>query len=242
MSSKIKARIYHEKFETDQVLSKEHSHYLMNVLRSKIGDHITLFNAAQGEACFEIIDNHPRKTCVKFIHQLRPPEKQSDQLWLAFAPIKKTRIMFLAEKISELGVNQAFPILTEFTDVRQTPEERFKANIIAASEQCERLSIPTLHPLQKLEAFLNNFPKDRTLAICAENHATEKFYDFLNAHHDKKITFLVGPEGGFSPNEFELFKHLPQAKVISLGPRIVRAETATIAALSNWQMMCGDWR
>ncbi len=242
MSSKIKARIYHEKFETDQVLSKEHSHYLMNVLRSKIGDHIALFNPEQGEACFEIIDTHPRKTRVKFIDQQKPPEKSSNQLWLAFAPIKKNRLMFLAEKISELGVDQAYPILTEFTDVRKIPEERFKANLIEASEQCERLSIPKLHPMQKLETFLNHFPKDRTLAICAENHATEKFYDFLDAHHDKKITFLVGPEGGFSPKEFELFKHLPQAKLISLGPRILRAETATIAALSNWQMMCGGWR
>ena len=241
MPSKIKARIYYEDFTDNVTLSKEHSHYLITVLRSQIGDHVHLFNPRQGEVLFEIGLAHPKKTVLNKISEIKPATKDSDQLWLAFAPIKKNRIMFLAEKLSEIGVHQAFPIITEYTDKQKINDERFIANMIEAAEQCERLSVPTLNEPQKLDEFLSNFPKDRALIICAEKYATASLYNIIKDNRFDKVAFLIGPEGGFSDSEFERLKTHPQAHLVSLGANILRAETASIAALSCWQMICGEW-
>lgn len=244
MAGKVKARIYCENLEAQLSLSKEHSHYLMNVLRCDKGDHIGIFNATQGEWCFEITAYIHKQVIATQRSQIKAPITPCDHLWLAFAPMKKTRLIFLAEKACELGVNQIFPVITEHSDIRKIPEARFQANMVEAAEQCERLDIPQLHDIQKLDTFLESLPDDRLLLVCAESNAQETLFDFLTSptFTTQKVAILVGPIGGFSPDEFARLSQREHTKLISLGDHILRAETAAIAAISCWQSIKGAWR
>jgi 16S rRNA (uracil1498-N3)-methyltransferase len=158
-------------------------------------------------------------------------------LWLLFAPIKRGRIDWLVEKATELGAARLVPVLTRRTVVDRLNLDRLHAHVVEAAEQCERTALTELAEPQKLEALLRAWPEDRTLYFADENGGAP----FAQAITPGPAAILIGPEGGFTDEERAAIRALPQTRQISLGPRILRAETAAIAALSLWMAQAGDW-
>lgn len=224
---------------TDSIisLSKEHTHYLNNVLRKKTGDHIALFNGRDGEFRSKIIG----KSEVLIEERLRKQNSEPD-LWLLFAPLKLGRIDYLVEKATELGVSEMHPVVTERTIVDRINYKRLNAHIIEAGEQSERLTVPVLNESKKLKEVLENWPKDRVLFLCDESGKAKDAYEVLKNRDNKKCAILIGPEGGFSEAEFSALRTLSFIVPMHLGSRVMRADTAAIAALSVVQMMLGDWK
>ena len=167
-------------------------------------------------------------------------------LWLAFAPIKRARIDFLVEKATELGVSALLPVFTRHTAVERVNVERLRAHAVEAAEQTERLSVPTLHEPQTLSGLLANWPAPRRLLMCDEAGSGAPIALALAAldgpARAAPWAILIGPEGGFAADELANLHGLPFVTPVSLGPRILRADTAAIAALSCWQAALGDWR
>jgi 16S rRNA (uracil1498-N3)-methyltransferase len=218
-------------------LSTDQSHYLIRVMRRHAGDAVILFNGRDGEWRGIITDAH-KSTCRLMLDgQLREQLSEPD-IWLAFAPIKKARMDFLIEKSVELGVAQLLPVMTQNTDVNRLNRDRLQATAIEAAEQCERLSIPKIHEPYAFDAFLDNWPRDRRLLYLDETGHGATINEVLSSASEDG--FLVGPEGGFSAEELAQLQSLDFAHAINLGPRILRAETAALAALSLWQSIWGD--
>jgi 16S rRNA (uracil1498-N3)-methyltransferase len=155
-----------------------------------------------------------------------------------FSPIKKTRLDFMVEKATELGVSQLQPVMTAHTDVGRINQDRLRANTIEASEQCERLSIPVIKPILGFDTLLADWPADRRLLYLDETGQGEPLANLVRQGH--KDAILVGPEGGFSTPERDSLRALSCAVGVTLGPRILRAETAALAALACWQSCGGD--
>ena len=219
------------------VLEGAPANYLGNVLRLGVGDRVKLFDDRSGEWLAEIEEAGKRKVAVRVTDHLRPREPVPD-LWLLFAPIKRGRIYWLVEKATELGVARLVPALTRRTIVDRINLERLRAHAIEAAEQCERTALPELAEPQKLDALLRAWPADRALYF-----ADEAGGDVLaGAAAAGPAAILIGPEGGFTEDEREAVRALPQARAISLGPRILRADTAAVAALSIWMSAAGDWK
>ncbi|UTW54924.1 16S rRNA (uracil(1498)-N(3))-methyltransferase [Kordiimonas sp. SCSIO 12610] len=235
-----------EDLTENQVLSldKEQSHYLGNVMRKNPGDQLLTFNGRHGEWLSEIIDANKRSVTLKALEQTQPQKTEPD-LWLAFAPIKKARLDFIAQKATELGVGHIIPVLTRRTIVDRVKTERMHANAIEAAEQCERLTVPTIGETLKLEKLIDQWPTDRALMFCDEDLSGDDAYSALkkyqSAHWIDKCGILIGPEGGFDDYERELIKSQPNTLVVSLGPRVLRADTAAISAITLWQAAVGDW-
>ncbi len=225
-------------------LSVGQAHYLRSVLRLGPGRRVLLFNGHDGEWLAEL--SQLRKSGGAALpvsqHRLQAPEPD---LWLLFAPIKGERIDYLAEKASELGVSRLQPVMTRHTVVGRVNIERLRARAIEAAEQCERLSVPEmLKPLPLREA-LDAWPRERRLFACAEAGPVRPFADALAEEAAAKgrsapCGVLVGPEGGFSPDELDLLRELAFVNAVGLGPRLLRADTAAIAALALWQALAGD--
>ncbi len=228
---------------TDSIisLSKEHTHYLNNVLRKKTGDYIALFNGRDGEFKSRIIQLENKKSEILIEEKLRRQNSEPD-LWLLFAPLKLGRIDYLVEKATELGVSEMHPVITERTVVDRINYKRLNAHIIEASEQSERLTVPVLHESKKLKEFLKDWPKDRVLFLCDESGKAKDAYEVLKNIDNKKYAVLIGPEGGFGEAEFSALRALSFIVPINLGSRVMRADTAAIAALSVVQMILGDWK
>ena len=184
--------------------------------------------------------------------QRRPQAQRPEpDLWLCFAPIKRARLDFLAEKATELGASRLVPVMTRHTIVTRVNGERLAANAREAAEQCERLSVPTVAAPVKLEALLADWPAERRLFLCAEAGAARPIAEALLAEAGldeaglaegapRPAAFLTGPEGGFSAAELDALAKLPFVVPVGLGPRILRADTAAIAALASWQAILGD--
>jgi 16S rRNA (uracil1498-N3)-methyltransferase len=170
--------------------------------------------------------------------QTRPPETVPD-FWLCAAPIRKGRIDLVAEKACELGVARLVPVLTERSVVDRVNPERLHAHLVEAAEQCGRTALPELAELVPLPALIEDWPAERILFFADENGGDPMTAAFAASPGPAAI--LVGPEGGFTIREQELIRALPAARAISLGPRILRAETAAIAATACWMMHNGDW-
>ncbi len=223
-------------------LTSPQIHYLRNVMRAGPGDTVTLFNGRDGEWTAQI------DTLSKGSSTLIPQEKRRDQLpepgpWLLFAPIKRAPLDFLVQKAVELGAAGLQPVFTDHTNSERINLDRLTANVIEAAEQCERLTVPEIRAPEKLAAILENWPADRHLLVCAEHGAAQGIDETLRtAPADGESAILIGPEGGFAPSELDLLRRLPFASLVSLGPRILRAETAALAALTCWQAVLGDWR
>lgn len=213
-------------------LTIEQRHHLVDVLRLRIGDEVSLFNNESGEWAGKI-SSIGKKTCtVELVKCLRQPESVTP-LCLVFAPLKQDPQRFLLEKATELGTTEFWPIITQRT-VNQFTFKRAQAHILAATQQCERLDLPELHQLQKLSSFLDSWPSDCLLYV-ADERGWKRVPPLLEVLSQKQAGFLIGPEGGFAQEELALMESYPFVRLITLGPRILRAETAALMCLSLFQ-------
>jgi 16S rRNA (uracil1498-N3)-methyltransferase len=214
------------------------AHYLVAVMRMKAGDPVKLFDGVSGEwlATAEQVGKRDLTLIVR--ERLREAEIVPD-LWLVAAPLKKGRIDWLAEKACELGVARLVPVLTRRTVVDRLNLDRLGAHMIEAAEQCGRTAVPTLAEPMKLAALLRDWPESRALFFADETGGAPA----LDAMRGRPgpAAVLIGPEGGFDADEREAIRSVPQAIGISLGPRILRADTAAAAAVSLWMAAAGDW-
>lgn len=241
---KIKARLYLRGVSLREgasvALEEGAAHYLIHTLRAKPSEHVALFNGQDGEWAAELTRIGKREVEAKAVRQLKP-QHSSPPIGLVFAPVKNEKIDFLVKRAVELGVSDIWPVLTRYTIVSRVNEERLLSNAVEAAEQCGRLDVPTLHPTRKLEYVLSEWKADTLLLHCDESGQGEPLRQALPALPPGRYAVLIGPEGGFSPQEREMLKNLPYIKPVSLGPRILRAETAALAALACVQAWLGDW-
>jgi 16S rRNA (uracil1498-N3)-methyltransferase len=232
-------RLYVEQTLSERVsliLEGAQANYLANVLRLGPDAQVKLFDNRTGEWLGQIVEAGRKRVSLRLLAHLRPREPVPD-LWLLFAPIKRGRIDWLVEKATELGAARLVPVITRRTIVDRVKDERLFAHAIEAAEQCDRTALPELAEPQKLETLLRSWPADRTLLFADETGGVP----MIEAAAPDPAAILIGPEGGFTEEERALIRSLPQAKAVSLGPRILRADTAAIAALSLWMAAAGDW-
>lgn len=215
------------------------AHYLQHVLRRRPGEGLILFNARDGEWRGRIESATKKSLAILVEAQLRAP-RQSPDLWLVFAPLRQGRLDMVIEKATELGARVLQPVLTDRCQVHKLNGERLMQQAIEAAEQTERLDLPEIREPQRLTALLKSWPADRPLYACCEAGPAVPIGAAL-ADARGPAAVLTGPEGGFSADELALLAAHPAVRPVSLGPRILRAETAVIAALSVWQSACGDW-
>jgi 16S rRNA (uracil1498-N3)-methyltransferase len=211
--------------------------YLANVLRLKAGGQVRLFDDVTGEWLAEATEVAKRRIVLSITAQIGPREVVPD-LWLLTAPIKKGRIDWIAEKACELGVARILPVLTQRTVVDRLNLDRLRAHMIEAAEQCGRTALPGLDEATKLTALLRDWPAERQLQFADEEGGAP----LADVARPGPAAILIGPEGGFTPEERAAIRALPAATAITLGPRILRADTAAAAAISLWMAAIGDWR
>jgi 16S rRNA (uracil1498-N3)-methyltransferase len=222
-------------------LSMDQSHRLRSVLRLSSGATIALFNRDDGEWLCRITELDKGVTRVMVERRLRGPEPESE-LWLLFAPIKRARLDWLVEKAAELGVSALLPVWTARTQVERLNLERLRAHAVAAAEQSERLSVPELRPPESLDRVLASWPPGKRLIVCDETGAGAPIGKALVQLPAGPAALLVGPEGGFNQSELDALGKLSFVSRVGLGPRVLRAETAAVAALAIFQGVAGDWR
>lgn len=236
-------------------LNPTQAHYLRHVLRLAAGDRVALFNGVDGEWTGRIAGFGKGWASVD-LESLRRAQRPEPDLWLLFAPIKHARIDYLAQKASELGVSRLQPVMTVHTQVARVNVERLTANAIEAAQQTGRLTVPDIcPPLPLPEAMATLAPSPagpaRRLLVCDETGAGPPVVDALSAFREpspaarsapaQPWAVLIGPEGGFATSELDALGKLPFVTRVSLGPRLLRADTAAVAALSCWQAVLGDW-
>jgi 16S rRNA (uracil1498-N3)-methyltransferase len=244
-----KARLFiEEPLATDAALTLagNQANYLVNVMRVQSGDSLLLFNGRDGEWQAQVEQARRQACAVRIVQQVRPQRAEPGP-WLLFAPIKKTAVDFVAEKATELGVSRLWPVFTLHTATNRVNLDRLRAHAIEASEQCERLTVPTIENPIALGEIAMHWPSGRTLLVLDEHGLGAPIVDILTAgsrtgrwKHPPGI--LAGPEGGLAAAELDALAGLPFVARVTLGPRILRAETAALAALACWQGIAGDWR
>lgn len=214
------------------------AHYLLHVMRVQAGDPIKLFDDSSGEYTARVVATGRRDLSLAIESKLRDREPVPD-LWLCAAPIKRARFDSMAEKACELGVARFVPVRTSRAVVDKIKPDRLRARMIEAAEQCERTALPEIGELTKLDALLADWPEGRALFF-ADERGGARFADALAAHPGP-AAILIGPEGGFTDDENAAIRACPAAVPISLGPRILRAETAATAAIAVWMAHADDW-
>lgn len=241
MASKVRLYVDHPLGEEQLVpLSREQAHYLFGVMRLGVGTMLSLINGRAGEWDAEVVEAGKHKGVLSCKSQTKDHRDPPD-LWLLFAPIRKDRMMFLVEKVTELGAGVLQPVQTQFTNhADRVRMDKMQAHVIEAVEQCGATAVPDVRAPLKLGALLHDWPEDRPLYFCDEA-AVDRSAGFADVAPASKAAILIGPEGGFAPDERAQLLAFPHAQTIGLGPRILRAETAAIAALTLWQAACGDW-
>jgi 16S rRNA (uracil1498-N3)-methyltransferase len=217
------------------------AHYLLHVMRAKLGDSVLLFNGRDGEWRARIAEIGKRSCVLECVAQTAPQCEVPD-IWLVFAPVKKTPADYLTQKAAELGVRRLQPVTTRRTVVARVNLERMRANAIEAAEQSGRLSVPEIAEPATLARLLATWPTDRRLLFCDEHGDAPSIAELLRDASVGRWAVLTGPEGGFDPEERAMLRALPFVIPVSLGQRILRADTAALAALAIWQALCGDWR
>jgi 16S rRNA (uracil1498-N3)-methyltransferase len=222
-------------------LQAEPTHYLRNVMRRKVGDSLAVFNGADGEwsATIAALD---RKSARLSLGACIRPQSRNPDIWLVFAPVKGARMDFIAQKATELGAGVLVPVLTHRTVVRKVNVPRLRANAVEAAEQCNCLVVPPVHEAVTLDRLLDDWDPARTLIHCDESGAAPPIQEALPGAPEGPAAILIGPEGGFDRAERDRLRRLPSALAVGLGPRIMRADTAALAALALWQAIRGDWR
>lgn len=221
--------------------SPEQAHYLLHVMRAKAGTYVRLFNGRDGEWRAEIAEV-AKRNCTFICQTQTAPQSQTPDLWLAFAPVKKTPGDYLAQKATELGVSVLQPVFTRRTIVTRVNLERMRANAIEAAEQSGRTDVPEVREPLLLEVLLAGWPKGRKLLFCDEAGDAPSLADALKGARGGAWAVLTGPEGGFDPKERETIRAISSVVPVTLGHRILRADTAALAALAVWQSLAGDWR
>ena len=221
-------------------LERDHAHYLFNVMRLGQGDEILVFNGQDGEWTAVVAESDKKRGLLDVLRQTRAQTDPPD-IELLFAPIKKARTDFIVEKACELGCRRLRPVFTQHTNSERLNLPRLRAHMIEAAEQCDGLSVPVLDNPQKLRDVLAGW-KDRLLVFCNESRNGAEISAALAPFpRGTAASILIGPEGGFSPAEMEAISSLEASVPVSLGPRILRADTAAVAALAAVQSSLGDW-
>lgn len=218
----------------DVFLDEAQSHYIQKVMRLKEGDEVLLFNGVDGEWKARLSGLFKKQTLLQLVAQTKPQFKEAD-LWLLFSPIKPKRQEFLVEKATELGVSCLWPVKCERTSFPKVNLEKMMAHAREAGEQCGRLTLPEIKPLMALSALLKNWPSERVLLYGDETLNSPSLGTF-SFPPDKPIAFLVGPEGGFTSQEFALLKAHSQAQGVTLNANILRAETAALLGVAFLQL------
>ena len=213
-------------------------HYLGKVMRVGLGDGVVLCDDATGEWAARVIAAGKREVSLAVETRLRPREQVPD-FWLCPALLKKDRFDLVLEKATELGIRAIHPLVTRRCVADKLNPERARAIVVEAAEQCARTALPKLHAPVKLDALLREWPENRTLFFADELGGTPAAAAF--ATHPGPAALLTGPEGGFDDAERAAIRALPQAVAITLGPRILRGETAAIAGVAAWMALAGDW-
>lgn len=221
--------------------TREQANYLLNVLRLEEGDEVLLFDGAHGE-WRAVIDARGRGRCTLLaVERVRPQERGPDLHYL-FAPLKHARLDYMVQKATELGVAVLRPVLTQRTQVQRVKLERMRANAIEAAEQCGILTVPTVVAPQRLDRVLAEWPPERRLIYCDETAPVTSPVAALSALAPGPLAVLIGPEGGFEEAERAALRAHAAVTAISLGPRVMRADTAAVAALALVNAVLGDWR
>ena len=214
------------------------AHYLVSVMRTKLGDPVKLFDDRTGEWLAVATDVGKRALTLTVTERLREREAVPD-LWRCAAPLKKGRVDWMAEKACELGVDRYVPVVTRRTVVDRPNTERLRAHMIEAAEQCGRTALPRVAEPVKLAALLRDWPAERALFFADETGGLPAL-DAIGARPGP-AAILIGPEGGFDADERDAIRSVPRAVGIGLGPRILRADTAAAAAVALWMAAAGDW-
>jgi 16S rRNA (uracil1498-N3)-methyltransferase len=222
-------------------LGEKQAHYLLQVLRRKPGDAVALFNGSDGEWQAALLPGSRKTAVLQVETRLRPQTRPAD-IWLLCAPLKGGKTEWVVEKATELGVARICPVRTQFTVADRLNESRLLAIAAEAAEQCERLELPVIDGLIPLATLLDDWQAGRRLIYGDESGAGgSNAQDLLPGFGTGSMAVLIGPEGGFSASELELLRSLPYVSGMCLGPRVLRADTAAIAALALVQAFCGDW-
>jgi 16S rRNA (uracil1498-N3)-methyltransferase len=223
-------------------LGAPQAHYLRDVLRREPGATVLLFNGRDGE-WQATIERLAKSSALLAIQQRTRRQVESPDLWLVFAPIKRERIDLLAEKATELGCRCLWPVFTQHTAITRVNIARLRAHAVEAAEQTERLDIPEIREPVRLDELLADWPQARRLLVCAEFGAALPIADALSQMPaTDAYAIMTGPEGGFARSELDALGKLPFVNAVGLGPRVLRADTAALAALSCWQAILGDGR
>jgi 16S rRNA (uracil1498-N3)-methyltransferase len=217
------------------------AHYLRSVLRLGAGAAVAAFNETDGEWLCRIAKISKDAIWLTIEHRSRPPGDEAD-LWLLFAPIKRARLDWLVEKATELGVSALLPVWTARTQTERINLDRLRVRAIEAAEQSERLSVPELRAPERLARVLATWSGERRLIVCDESGSGEPLCEAAARHATGPAGLLVGPEGGFDETELDAVRKLSFVTRVGLGPRVLRAETAALAAVAVFQAIAGDWR
>jgi len=220
-------------------LSRDQAHYLGTVMHKKAGDQVFLFNGHDGEWACDILHLDQKETVVRATHQSRP-QQPAAPLTLMFAPLKHPAIDFLVQKATELGVTDLQPVLTDHTTTRRINSDHLGSIAMEAAEQCERLDIPTIHDPKDLMGLLSGDHAGSTIIYCDEGDNVPGMLTALKGVQSGPWVILVGPERGFSPTERATLRDQDNVMAVGLGPRILRADTAAVAALTMFQASLGD--
>ncbi|MEM7328491.1 MAG: 16S rRNA (uracil(1498)-N(3))-methyltransferase [Pseudomonadota bacterium] len=237
------ARLFVEAALQDGVeieLPDAQSRYLLRVMRLDAGAQVRAFNGKDGEWMCALA-RHGKIAGLRPVRHIRA-QAQTPDLTLMFAPIKKARTDFIVEKATELGVRAIQPVITDYTQTQRVRTDRMKSLVIEAAEQTERMDLPVVHEAESLEKCLSGWEKDRPLIYCDEASDAAPLSQYRDQLVGQATTILIGPEGGFSPKERKILRQLAFVRPITLGPRILRAETAVVSALTLWQSQVGDWQ
>jgi len=213
------------------------ANYLGNVMRLGVGAELLLFDGSSGEWLGRVADAGKKRMALTIERRTRAAEAVPD-LWLAFAPVKRAQVDWLVEKATELGVARLIPVVTQRTIVERVKPERMQAIAIEAAEQCGRTLLPEISGLLPLARLLKERSTSRRLYFADENGGEPA----ASAFSSGPSMILIGPEGGFTEEERALVRGAVNAVPVSLGPRVLRAETAALAAVSAWMACVGDWR
>jgi len=224
-------------------VARDQAHYLFGVMRLSVGAGVLLFNGQSGEWLARVTEAGKRGGVLTCEVQTKPLQMPPD-LWLLFAPIKKARTDFIVEKAAEMGAARIIPVQTAFTNAERIRQDRLQAHAIEAAEQCGGTYVPQVADLTRLDRILADWPEGRQLMFCDEALAQDgsaALPGLDRTDPPAPWAILIGPEGGFSPAERTRLRALRFAHPVRLGPRILRADTAAVAAMTLWQQALGDW-
>lgn len=222
-------------------LASGQAHYLRQVLRLSDGAEVLVFNGRDGEWLARIVASGKRGAVVAPWEQIRPQPETFGPVY-AFAPLKHARLDYMVQKAVEMGASRLSPVLTQFTQVNRMNLDRIRANAIEAAEQCGILALPAIDEPAAFRTWLDSVPPAAAIVFCDEESAEKSPIEALANIKGKEISVLIGPEGGFSEDERRALLARENVIRLSLGPRILRADTAAVAALALVQAVCGDWR